>query len=252
MNAIGKRGQPGRRAAAALVVLAAGLVGAQPAERPPAEPAAGERIFIMADSMGELVFFGLKRQLASRDGVTVDGFISLGSGLARPDLFDWPAKLRSVMEAFHPTRVVIFIGTTDVQQMKSEDGILAFGAEAWKREYARRVETILQICGEGRVRSGLWIGLPDVRDPQMNRDLKIINGLFQEAVAGRRDFSFLDTAGLFSPSPGTYSAYVVQDNGMPLHVRSADGKHFNTAGAEKLAREILDRLAPGSPPRAGP
>ncbi|MCX6996460.1 MAG: DUF459 domain-containing protein [Kiritimatiellaeota bacterium] len=243
--------QPRPAARAVALVVAAGLAltlsppgRAQTAAPPPSPgaPAAEQRIFIVGDSLGELVSAALKKELRNRAGTAVESFISLGSGLARSDLFDWPKKVRAVMATFKPNRVVVIIGGADNQKMMSGSELFTFGTTGWNTEYARRVREIMDIIREGGVKTMLWIGLPDVRDPQMNRDLKIITGIFATQAAARPGCHYLDTTRLFSATPGQYSAYVIKQDGMPLSVRSTDGKHFNSAGAELLAQTIIARL----------
>ena len=249
------RSRPAARAMAwgLAVALMSSLPGrAQTAAPPPSPgaPAAEQRIFIVADSLGELVSAALKKELRNRAGTTVEAFISLGSGLARNDLFDWPKKVRTVMATFKPTQVVVILGGADNQKMMNGDERLAFGTPAWNAEYARRVREIMDGIRDGGARVALWVGLPDVRDPSTNRELKIITGIFAEQAAARPGFIYLDTTRLFSATPGQYSAYLIKKDGMPLAVRSTDGRHFNNAGAELLAQTIIARLNQESPPAA--
>jgi hypothetical protein len=251
MNKPIQRQRRNRRPARALIALilllalSARLSGlAQPAAIPAGGggPAMAQRVFVMGDSMGELVAYAMKKELKKYEGTSVDSFISLGSGLARNDIFDWPAKLRAVTTTFRPEAAVVVIGMTDNQNMKAGDNLLAFGTPEWIAEYGRRVRDIADIFQAGGTRTVLWVGIPDVRDPQMDRDMKIIAGILEEQTASKPGSGFMDVTGLFSKTPGEYSPYIIQKNGMPLNVRSSDGKHFSPAGAELLARAIVARL----------
>ena len=227
------------------VMLSAGLSGlAQTVSTPSAAagPAMAKRVFVMGDSMGELVSYALKKELTKYAGTSFDSFISLGSGLARNDLFDWPAKLRSTMTTFQPNVIIIIIGMTDDQKMKAGGNLLAFGTPEWTTEYGRRVREIMDICRAGGTKTMLWVGLPDVRDPQTNRDMKIITGILEEQAASRPGSQYMDITSLFSTTPGQYSPYILKKDGMPLIVRSSDGKHYSPAGADLLSQAIITKL----------
>jgi hypothetical protein len=85
--------------------------------------------------------------------------------------------------------------------------------------------------------------MPDMRERKLHADAQRINEIARAQCAKVEGAEFFDTAPLFSPKPGTYSAYVVQPGGRPLMVRSSDGGHLNADGADLLARAIRARLA---------
>ncbi len=229
-----------------LLAVSAGLSAlAQPVSAPSgtAEPAMGKRVFVMGDSMGELVAYAMKKELKKSGDTTVESFISLGSGLTRSDICDWPAKLRTVTTTFQPQVVVVIIGMTDNQSMKAGGSLLAFGTPEWIAEYGRRVREIMDIFKAGGTQAVLWISIPDVRDPQMNREMKIINGILEEETASKPGSRYMDITALFSKTPGEFSPYIIQKNGMPLNARSGDGRHFSADGAAWLTQAIVAELA---------
>jgi len=70
-----------------------------------------------------------------------------------------------------------------------------------------------------------------------------ITGIFQAEASSHPEVRYMETASLLSITPGTYTAYLIKKDGMPLHVRSPDGKHLSRDGADLVAAAILGQLA---------
>ncbi len=62
----------------------------------------------------------LERRLEAHRDVTVLRLGKLGTGLARPDVFDWPAKLAELLDAFQPDLVIAMLGGNDAQAAERE------------------------------------------------------------------------------------------------------------------------------------
>lgn len=207
-----------------------------------ADGIAVHRILLCGDSMLKAVARSITREFAATPSVTIDQVVSIGTGLARPDVFDWPAKLREALTA-RPDVVVIFLGANDGQNLQTASGVAANGTPEWEREYARRVAALLGETTKAGVRRVLWIGLPDMRERKLHEDCRRINAIVRAECAKVAGAEFFDIAPLFSPKPGTYSAYVVRPDGKVIQTRASDGTHFNADGADILARAIRERLA---------
>jgi uncharacterized protein len=226
-----RRSAPAVLAAAALSFLPAASVAA---------PARG--ILVCGDSMVKTVARSLTREFAPVPTIQLTQVISIGTGLARPDVFDWPAKLREAT-ASRPEAVVIMLGANDGQNLKTAAGaVVAEGSPGWGAEYAARIASMLAQVKAAGARHILWIGMPDMRDTKMQADAQRINAIAKAECAKVPGAEFMDTAATFSPRPGTYSAYVIQAGGKPLQVRASDGTHLNSDGADIMARVIRARL----------
>ncbi len=206
--------------------------------------AAGPRgVLVCGDSMIKTVGRSLTREFASTPSVSLTQLISIGTGLARPDVFDWPAKLREVAAA-KPEAMVIMLGANDGQNLKTAGGsVVAEGSPGWSAEYAGRVAAVLAQAKAAGVRHILWVGMPDMRDTKLQADSQRINAIIRGECAKASGVEYFDPAPMFSPKPGIYSAYVVQAGGKLLLVRASDGTHLNSDGADLLARAIRQQLA---------
>ncbi len=200
-------------------------------------------VLICGDSVMKLLGMSLERALNARGGVRVVTFTSIGSGLARLDLFDWIGQVRALAAKERPRAAVILLGSNDNQPMQTPAGApLAERSPAWVADYTTRVQAVLAAFRESGVRTVLWMGLPDMRDPALQQHVNLLNPLFAEQVRADAHAVYFDTPRVFSRSPGTFTMYLIGPDGMPVTVRSSDGIHLNRAGADRLAREVLRAL----------
>lgn len=188
------------------------------------------------------VAHSLKQELRKEPGVAVGTFASLGSGLARYDLYDWSNKVHEIARDFRPDIAVAVLGTADDQSMKKNGEVLPFGSPRWKAEYATRVRTVIDTLVQGGCRTIVWLGLPDMRDDAKNRGVHLINALFQDICADHPSVIFLDVAKVLSTKPGAYSPYIQDEHGMPVHVRSSDGIHLSSQGGLIVAGLVMDKI----------
>jgi len=228
------------------------LVGLSAVTTVPAETPGGvekQRVLILGDSLMRSVSRSFRKQLADIEYVEPVFLVCLGSGLARLDLFDWHTRIEELVKENKPTAAIVFIGANDDQPMKTGKGIILPGTDDWSTEYSRRVARTMDMMLEGGVKRLYWIGLPDMRDPKLQRDSDMINQIAANQVRSRSKVRLIDTARMFSREPGKFSAYVYKEDGMPLHVRDPDGVHLNRKGADWLVGKILPYLLNDLPAR---
>jgi hypothetical protein len=173
----------------------------------------------------------------------VDGQVA--TGLARPEVFNWPDHLRAET-ASDPDVVILTIGSNDDQALTNAPGggtITQGDAEAWVAEYRRRIGGLMdQIIGEGRTL--VLVGIPIVRDAGRNAEYNTINTIFKEEAAKRDDrVLFVDTYPLFTDADGNYADYLPNDAGDLVRYREGDGIHLTRAGGDLVAEEIFRTIA---------
>jgi hypothetical protein len=242
--------------------------GAEPAPRAPAvaprsagQPAAVGRVLIVGASTIQFhLGVELERALRARvPALVVERLGKLSTGLTRPDVFDWPAKLRALVAEVHPDLVIANFGGNDAQAMVLERGEVAhYATPRWEAAYRARVREIVAIARQGGARV-VMLGMSTTRDPVLSRRMEHINAITEEAgrAAGA---DFLSIWDLGADAGGHFQDVVVID-GVPTRTRLADGKHFSRAGALHVVGPICDRLAarykfvsaapPLPPPTAG-
>lgn len=221
-----------------LTLLAAILFSIQSAQ------ATGEqRVLIFGDSLMELVSRSMRREINRNPNMESESVVSIGSGLARMDLFNWNERIQDAVNEFKPNIAVVMIGANDNQPMMTDGGAVALGTPEWAQEYRRRVAHMVEILVEGGVERIYWIGMPDMRTANLQRETKRINEIVKERSNADRRVEYIDTVQMFSVEPGNFSPYIIDRNtAMPVHVRNPDGVHLNRAGADMLSKHVLDLI----------
>jgi len=151
-----------------------------------------------------------------------------GSGLRSPGFYDWEAQIRDVA-AQDPDVVVFMIGANDAQSGHSLD------------DYRAKVRTMMDaIDREGRY--VVWVGQPNMADPERAAEVRKLNGIFRAEARGREWVRYVDTWDATSAPGGAYSQSVTGGDGAPRVIRSDDGLHFTPEGGALLARVVLAEL----------
>ena len=172
----------------------------------------------------------------------------VSSGLARPDFFDWPTHLDTVLARESPDIVVVTFGGNDAQGLTDVAGDVLVGTPSgepggdaeWRAEYARRVAAIIdELAAAGR--TVIWVGIPNASDPDFTARLRVQDETVRAVVAERDEVQFVDTWKRFSGREGNYAEFVIDPrDGLGKDVRAEDGFHLNVNGAEILALDIAE------------
>lgn len=209
----------------------------------PTASSAQKTILIFGDSMADGVWGGLTRALIRDTSIKLVRRGKNGTGLARPDVYDWPANLPALLETEKPDIAIVSFGLNDRQ-----DTFAAgrrehyFRTEAWKTSYIERIQTILTPLKEKQIPT-FWIGLPIMRDATVSKDAEFLNGLYEPAVvaAGASFFPIWD---LSTDGTHDYTTHVKGADGRLRSLRNEDGMHFSPAGYDLLAQALLQKLNP--------
>lgn len=159
-----------------------------------------------------------------------------GTGLARPDSFDWPGRLAELARDFPPGVLVFSVGSNDAQDLTDPSGetvaTMADG-KAWDEEYTRRLAAVFDAF-EDTGTTVVWVGHvrpEDERVADMNRH---IHELATEVAATREGVEVQDLAELTgSGAEGTSECL------------SEDGLHLDANCYAAAADTLLERLEPG-------
>ena len=219
------------------------LASAAPAAAAPSVPEPETPVLMIGDSMMRLLGVAMERQFKQSGVTPAYAFSSLGSGLGRPAVFDWNAKVAELLGEHHPKTVFVSLGTNDRQTMEGFDtAAIRYGAPEWEPEYARRIAGMMDQLHEGGVTRVVWLLLPDMKDEATQEHAKLVNRLVTAAAQdeSRRDFvTLFDLGPVLSRRPGQFSQYVMSKDGAALTVRDPDGVHLTNDGAKLCARAIL-------------
>lgn len=214
-------------------------------------PEARLRLWAGGDSLGEYVGNQLLAPLSNRDLTAVELDFHIGTGLTRPDTYDWAARIDELMARPEPPEALVFmVGGNDNQPMRAGGRNLPVGSEPWLAEYRARVVDLLDSARAGA--SHLWwIGLPPMRDSERDGLARSIDAIVAEEAAGRPWVTFVDLMPRFSGPDGGFAGTVTGPDGKATVARAPDGIHITYAGstwiAEDLWAEITARWAVGGP-----
>ena len=101
-------------------------------------------VIFIGDSMMKMLGKGMEKAFKAKEVTPAESFSSLGSGLARPSVFNWPAKAKELCERVKPKTAFIALGTNDRQNLESRTGSMAVvGTDEWRVEYKCRIEELL-------------------------------------------------------------------------------------------------------------
>lgn len=197
------------------------------------------RILVAGDSLMGFIGPALVNEL---DGYPVDVTEDwkVATGLARPDVLNWPAQLTADMAQHDPEVVVLGFGGNDMQDMATETGRVAVGTAAWKTEYQRRVAQVLNAV-EAPHRTVYWIGLPVTARDDIERVAPAQAQAVQAEISARPWAHYVNTRTILSPD-GTYTMYLVDPDGTEVKVREGDGVHPNLAGATRMVGPVIDAV----------
>ena len=170
------------------------------------------------------------------------------SGLSRPDFYDWFDQGKRQVEFRKPELVIVIMGANDGQDLPpwKGDKRVRWGSEEWPEAYRDRVDDFLASVRtpvEGLDPANvLWVGLPKVPSPSLERELTLIRGLHQEQVAALGDAGFyVDTTPHLVDANGVLLK-TAKVRGKQRELRSEDGVHFTMSGCEYLADKLYPEV----------
>lgn len=220
-----------------------------PAEDPPSPtgrvPTAEDplRVWIAGDSMWERPGPKLVSGLEATGVVDVVGLeFRYSTGLTRPDFFDWPAHASAQLAALEPEVVLFLVGPNDSQPLVQEAGVAHSPRTAgFDAAYTARVRAMMEVLAGG-ADEVLWIGLPIMRDADFDQRMRDLDLAYAAAADGVLGVDHVPTRDVFADAEGRYVDYLPGPDGALRSMRNRDGIHLSDAGAERLARLLVDLL----------
>jgi len=215
------------------------------------------RVLVIGDSIGLRFGYSLANKLDAGGIVKTTVDAREGTGLTRPDAFDWNAEVRADIVQFHPELVVAMFGGNDDQDTIVNGRFIPFGSQAWTVIYGARVAGVAATV-HGAGAHLLWAGLPVMRSAGLTQRLQSVMAVTKAALAGRDGAAFVDDSRALSYSAGHYTVAVPGAGGEQVIVREPDGVHLTPAGADRLADRAIGDMAQSwhlvvrTPPPAAP
>lgn len=199
------------------------------------------RLWVGGDSLTSEFGPALSDRLARTDRGKADVEFRFSTGLARPDFFNWPARLRHIAQRQDPDVFVVMFGANDGQNISLGGRVLEFATGEWEREYGRRVSRVMaDLATSGR--SVYWVGQPVMADPDFDRKMQLLNDIYRDQARDHDAVTYIDTRELFAGDDGGFAAYLDDPNGQSTLMRQQDGVHFTRAGGERLTTVVFGAI----------
>lgn len=196
------------------------------------------RVWVGGDSLASEFGPALADRLARTELAKTEVEFRFSTGLARPDFFDWRARLTQIARQQDPDVFIVMFGANDGQDIEVKGEVLEFGSEAWRAEYSKRVAAVMDaLPRDGRTL--YWVGQPIMRSADFDAKMQVLNDVYESAARGREAVTYIDTRRLFQDPRGAYSAYLPDAQGQRTLMRQQDGVHLTRAGGERLTTSVL-------------
>lgn len=195
---------------------------------------AGAQIVLAGDSMMAVGLAPvLRRSLSAGGGVQVIKAYRSGTGLARPEVFDWLQHYPVMLGETQPAVVICSLGANDGQNVQSGKQVLAFGSAAWDEFYRARLTAYLDLLTRNQTRV-LWVGMPAMRAPSFARKMQHMNALVQDVLTNYPSVTWLDPNPVLSSESQNFTQFRSNERGKLIKLRADDGIHMTDEGAAFL------------------
>ena len=206
-----------------------------------APPSGGYNVFIIGDALAGGLWAGTTRVGYRYPDFAITGRFKEGSGLARPDIYDWASAIPKILERHQVDLAIVLIGTNDGQDIRSDGGGLTFGSSQWTTAYQGKVDEIIRAFTERGV-TVYWVGLPPMRSANHEEAVKTIAELQRERVLAN-GAKYIDVRPQFATPDGSFAQNGIGIDGRETRLRSLDGIKFIKSGNDKLSTLVFDAIS---------
>lgn len=208
---------------------------------PPLKPPPKKILLVGASSMHSRMGAEVSKRLNKIPELSIQRHAKLGTGLARPDVYNWKEVTLELVQKYDSDLVVAqFIGN-DCQALILADRSLEakYGSPEWDEAYKQRIiDFILMLQAEDI--EVVLVGMPIVRSKRFREKIKHVNQLV-EKTAQEQGAHFISLWDASTNSDGSFKKFV-RRNGRTLPFRHDDGIHLSVEGSKQIANTILSEL----------
>ena len=149
----------------------------------PIEQGRPRMVVLTGDSMMAVgLGAGLMRKASDDKNLRILRAFKSGTGLARPDVFNWIDQYPAMLGSEKPDVVIVAIGANDGQSFVVDGKAVLFGSEESRKVYQSRVADFLATVESTGARV-LWEGLPPMRSEPFNQRISIVNRIAYTVVS---------------------------------------------------------------------
>lgn len=192
------------------------------------------KVLMVGDDLADGLLYGMTEAFTGDTRVEINKRHQVISGLTRNDFDDRLRNLEDLIGREPHSVAVVMLGAWDRNSLKDANGKrLAVGSVEWRAVYGKRVDRVVRAL-KARNIAVYWVGLPNVRRPDMDEDVKMMNEIIRERVYVN-GMKYIDSYAGFVDEQGGFSAYGPDQTGKMRLLREGDGVYLTSAGNRKLA-----------------
>ena len=200
-----------------------------------------QRILLIGSSSMNSDLGAFLAQSLRKQKLYVHRHAKVGSGLARPDFYDWMDVLPDLIAEHKPELVIAqFIGN-DCQSLIMSDGSLKakYGTKEWRTAYEERITALITLLHKQNIRIA-FLGMSNVESSVFRKKLKRSNEIIY-SVASKHKVPFISLWETTSTTGGAAESQIISNN-ISRRMHQEDGIHLSRPGARMVAREIFTQL----------
>ena len=203
------------------------------------------KILIMGDSfmaVGGGLGDPLERSLMAYQGVSVNRFGRVSSGLTTPNYFNWNATAESLVKQYNPNVAVVMFGANDGQGITSSTGkVIPYNYTGWAEEYAKKVGYFVDILEKNNT-TIFWIGVPIMKSSNLSNKMSTLNTIYEAELKNHTNAYFIPTWEALADENGKYTAYLKDANGKAKLIRTSDGVHLQYYAGYLISDDIIAKM----------
>lgn len=199
------------------------------------------RVGVFGDSFGDGVWSALYRLLPASRDYQVIKYSQQSTGFTRYASLNLEEHTAEQIAGDPVDIAVINFGANDTQGVMASGKFAALLSPEWKRVIGQRIDGLVNLL---RARGAMvyWVGLPRMRKPSFDADIRGMDAFYQERMKAL-GVPFIEIAPLTVDETGAYNAYLNdgRDNKRTL-IRANDGIHMSMTGYVRITRGLADRI----------
>jgi hypothetical protein len=172
-----------------------------------------------------------------RAGAKVRRQGKVGTGLVRPDWFDWVPETKRLRDEFHPDLIIAQFGGNDCVTADLDGRPAYFGNANWEPAFRKRFDAFLDAIGDTPL---LIVGMQHPQHADLGRRLRKYNAAMERA-ANDSGHPYL-SAWAFTEGPDHEPQQTVTWRGRTELQFESDGIHLSKLGGDHLAAWLVDEL----------
>lgn len=186
----------------------------------------------------------IQRNLGKRNqSVQIEIKSKSGTGLARPDVFDWINYLEKTKTHFE--KIVVFLGTNDAQNIVLNKKVIRFDTDEWNAEYGFRIRNFIQkACGKAK--QVYWVGSLRMRSKSFDAKMQSLQAIARKEIKNHPSCArFIPVSQWFSKKSkytDTWTTDSKKTGKKTIKLRVADGIHLTYWGADLFSQKLIESI----------